>query len=198
MERRRCSAGNPQANDTHGEPVLAIPTQHNPLWFWTYHWYRDAQWAWMEPQHLHQILSVIRGGNCGSEEGFAYQILSSLVSTCSTCEYGVDPVAANRSVDILARVLLGYCYQTEQIIYNATGWNSSLAVDYATIWKLTLMNYNAGPGCVYDAVANAFKTTKGPIRWPDIVAHTSGDQCLRGLYYAQVITAKYFDFPPNQ
>jgi hypothetical protein len=137
-------------------------------------------------------------GTCATEEGIAYQILSSLVSTCRTCKYGIDPVAANRSVDILARVLLGYCYQTEQIIYNATGWFSGLAVDYATIWKMTLMNYNSGPGCVYDAVVKAFKATKGPIRWPDIVAHTSGDQCIRGIYYANIITAKYFNFPPNQ
>jgi hypothetical protein len=130
-------------------------------------------------------------GSCATKEGIAYQILSSLVSTCSTCEYGIDPAAAKRSVDILAQVLLGYCYQTEQIIYNATGWNPILAVDYATIWKLTLMNYNAGPQCVFNTVADAFKTTQGPVKWPDIVAHTTGPQCLRGLYYAQNITAKY-------
>jgi hypothetical protein len=103
------------------------------------------------------------GGNCAAKESIAYQILTSLVSSCVTCEYGIDPAAANRSVDILAQVLLGYCYQTEQIIYNATGWNPVLAVDYSTIWKLTLMNYNAGPGCVFTAVVNAYKTTNGPM-----------------------------------
>jgi hypothetical protein len=137
------------------------------------------------------------GGNCATKEGIAYQILSSLISTCVTCEYGIDPNAANRSVDILAEVVLGYCYQTEQLIYNATDWNPGLAVDYATIWKLTLMNYNAGPDCVFKAVAGAFKTTNGPVKWPDIVAHTSGEQCIRGMYYAENITAKYFNFPPT-
>ena len=127
----------------------------------------------------------------------AYQILSSLVTICPTCENGIDPVAASRSVDVLAQALLGYCYQTEQLIYNATGWNPSLAVDYATIWKLTLMNYNSGPQCIYDAIAEAFEETEGPIRWPDIVANTKGDQCLRGMYYAKTITTKYFDFPPS-
>jgi hypothetical protein len=135
--------------------------------------------------------SGLAGGTCATKEGVAYQILTSLISTCSTCEYGIDPEAAKRGVEILAQVLLGYCFQTEQIIYNATGWNPILAVDYATIWKLTLMNYNAGPQCVFNAVEDAFKTTKGPIKWPDIVAHTTGPQCLRGLYYAQNITAKY-------
>ena len=144
-----------------------------------------------------KFCSASAGGNCAIKESIAYQILISLVSTCVSCKYGIDPGAANRSVDILAQVLLGYCYQTEQIIYNATGWNPILAVDYPTIWKLTLMNYNAGPGCVYGAVAEAFETTNGPIRWPDIVVHTSGAQCLRGMYYAESITAKYFDFPPS-
>lgn len=135
-------------------------------------------------------------GNCITKGGLAYQILSSLISTCSTCEYGINPNAANQSIEVLANVLLGYCYQTEQMVYNATGWNPILAVNYATIWKLTLMNYNAGPQCVFSAVADAFKTTNGPIRWPDIVAHTKGDMCIRGLYYANTITKKYFDFPP--
>ena len=137
------------------------------------------------------------GGNCATKEGITYQILSSLVTICPSCENGIDPVAANRSVDVLAQALLGYCYQTEQLIYNATGWNPSLAVDYATIWKLTLMNYNSGPQCTYDAIAKAFKETEGPIRWPHIVANTTGDQCLRGMYYAKTITTKYFDFPPT-
>jgi hypothetical protein len=136
------------------------------------------------------------GGNCAIKESIAYQILTSLVSSCVSCKYGIDPDAANRSVDILAQVLLGYCYQAEQIVYNATGWNPILAVNYTTIWKLALMNYNAGPGCVFDAVVKAFKVTNGPIKWPDIVVETSGAQCLRGLYYAQSITAKYFNFPP--
>ena len=137
------------------------------------------------------------GANCATKEGIAYQILSSLVTICPTCENGIDPDAASRSVDVLAQALLGYCYQTEQLVYNATGWNPTLAVDYATIWKLTLMNYNAGPQCTYDAIAEAFKDTEGPIRWPDIVANTKGDQCLRGMYYARTITTKYFDFPPT-
>jgi len=137
------------------------------------------------------------GANCATKEGISYQILSSLVTVCPTCENGIDSEAASRSIDVLAEALLGYCYQTEQLVYNATGWNPSLAVDYATIWKLTLMNYNSGPGCAYAAIADAFEDTEGPIRWPDIVANTTGDQCLRGMYYANTITAKFFDFPPT-
>jgi hypothetical protein len=101
--------------------------------------------------------------NCVSDSGIVYQFLSSLIATCDTCEYGVDPILMSRSVDILAEVVLGHCFQTEQLIYNATDWPSSLVVDYATIWKLTLMNYTSGSGCVLDAVDKTFEITEGPM-----------------------------------
>ena len=150
------------------------------------------------PDLYAKVCPASAGGTCASNFGIADQILSSLISTCDTCEYGIDPNAANRSVDILAEVLLGYCYQTAQLTYNATGWHSSMVVDYATIWKLTLMDYNAGSQCVYDTIVSTFEATQGPINWSDISARVSGEQCIRGLNYANQITAKAFDFPPTE
>jgi len=69
-------------------------------------------------------------------------------------------------------------------------------VDYPTIWKLTLMDYNAGSECVFDSVAAAFKNTNGPVKWADIKAVTKDELCVRGMTYADNITAKYFNFPP--
>ena len=136
-------------------------------------------------------------GTCASNYYTANQILATLISTCETCEYGIDAYTANRSVDILAETLLGYCFQTEQLVYNATGWHSSLAVDYATIWKLTLMDYNAGSKCVLDTLEATFEATQGPMNWSDISAYVT-DECIRGLAYANQITAKVFDFPPAE
>ncbi|HSN94297.1 MAG TPA: hypothetical protein VLR89_04455, partial [Anaerolineaceae bacterium] len=118
------------------------------------------------------------------------------VATCPSCKYGIDPIIADRSVDILAEVVLGYCYQTARIVYNATERHSSLVVDYATIWKLTLMDYNAGSTCVYDAVKATFKKTQGRMDWAAISANVSGNLCIRGMTYANQITAKAFNFPP--
>ena len=137
------------------------------------------------------------GADCSTSYSIADQILVSLVDICPTCEYGIDMTKAHRSVNILAESLLGYCYQTEQLVYNATGWYSGYAVDYGTIWKLTLMDYNAGSQCVYDTLESTFDYTQGPMRWSDISAHVSGDLCIRGWSYANTITAKYFDFPPH-
>jgi len=136
------------------------------------------------------------GVDCVTDWRIADDILNSLVATCPTCPYGVNINVAYRSVDILAETLLGYCFQTAQMVYNATGWHSSWAVDYPTIWKLTLMNYNAGTQCTYDTIVKTFEYTEGPMRWSDVTANVSGEACIRGLAYANQITTKAFNFPP--
>jgi len=151
------------------------------------------QW---NPDLYAKVWPARAGSECVSNWLIADDILNSLVATCPTCPYGVDVNVANRSVDILAETLLGYCFQTAQRVYNATGWHSSVAVDYATIWKLTLMNYNAGTQCTYDTIVETFEYTKGPMRWSDVIANVSGEACVRGLAYANQITTKAFNFPP--
>jgi hypothetical protein len=145
-----------------------------------------------------KVCSASDSGNCTSDSLIVNQILSSLIATCDTCKYGINSNLVNYSVDILAEAVLGHCYQTSQIIFNATDWHPSLVVDYATIWKLTLMNYTAGPECVFDTIVSTFEFTEGPMNWSEISANVSGNNCIRGLTYANQITAKYFDFPPNK
>ena len=137
------------------------------------------------------------GVDCVESFAAAEQILATLVATCPECEYGIDTEAAFRSVEILAEILLGYCYQTAQLVANATGWRADLAVNYATIWKLTLMNYNSGSQCTYETLLSTFAFTQGPMNWSDISARVTGG-CGRGLWYANDITAPYFDFPPAE
>jgi hypothetical protein len=137
-------------------------------------------------------------GDCVTNISAAETILTSLVATCETCEYGIDQEQAYWSVDILAEALLGYCFQSERLVFNATSWHSSLAVDYATIWKLTLMNYNVGSVCVYNAIESTFERTQGPMNWSDIAANVSDGFCERGVFYVNQVTADYFGFPPSE
>ena len=146
-----------------------------------------------------KVCSGSDNANCTSDSGIVSQILfSSLIATCDTCKYGINSDLVNYSVDILAEAVLGHCHQTSQLIFNATDWHPNLVVDYATIWKLTLMNYTSGPGCVFDAIASTFEITEGPMDWSEISANVSGKHCIYGLEYANTITSKYFDFPPNE
>ena len=145
-----------------------------------------------------KVCSASNSGKCAADVSMINQLLYSLDATCETCKYGINTDLVNYGVDILAETVLGHCQQTSQLIYNATKWYPSLAVDYATIWKLTLMNYTAGPQCVFDALVSTFDMTDGPMTWDEISAHVSGEHCIYGLTYANEITSKYFDFPPNE
>jgi hypothetical protein len=137
------------------------------------------------------------GNTCAGQSLSAESLISMMVSTCPTCPNGIDLAKADNSVKILAKVVMSYCDQTAVLIYNATGWRSNLVVDYPTLWKLTLMNYNSGATCTYNSVAAAFKRTQGPVDWANITAVTYNSQCKRGIYYANQITANNFNFPPK-
>lgn len=138
------------------------------------------------------------GTTCGLDISTAQHILDQLVITCATCENGVDMSRASTSVDLLAHVLMGYCNQSAQLVFNASGWRSNLVVDYPTMWKIALMDYNAGSVCVEATLNETFKATQGPMKWSDILAHLQGDNCRRGAYYANQVTAKAYPFPPKQ
>lgn len=122
-------------------------------------------------------------------------LLSMMNAYCPTCTYGIDIPKAEDSIILLAETLLAYCKQTTQIIYNATKLDAADVVDYPTVWRLTLLNYNAGPVCAYDAVNNNFKLgTK--LRWVGIAGKLRTNLCIRGVGYVDTITAPYYDFGP--
>jgi hypothetical protein len=144
-----------------------------------------------------KICSTSTNVNCQEEDGIVNQFLTSMIATCDACKNGVDQNLVNYSVDILAESVLGHCYQTSQLVYNATDWYPSLVVDYATLWKLTLIDYTSGPNCVYDTVLATFKKTEGPMSWSEISSNIPKGNCEYGLNYANTITSRYFDFPPD-
>ncbi len=148
-----------------------------------------------------QLLAIVCGSssnNCIADNVTVEMMFSQMVNTCPTCKTGINTDQANYSVKLLANVVYSYCDQTTHLIFNATGWRSNLVVDYGTLWKLSLMNYNAGATCVYDSVRDAFKRTNGPIDWPNIVAVTTDSLCKRGVSYANQVTRNDYNFPPTQ
>jgi hypothetical protein len=124
-------------------------------------------------------------------------LLGLMNASCPTCPYKIDIEKGQKSVYYIAESLLGYCNQTTQLVSNATFRTPSSVVDYATIWKLTLFNYNVGPTCVYNAVMKAYEAKQGAIRWNDIVPYVSDAYCQRGVYYANRITEKFYNFTPK-
>ena len=125
----------------------------------------------------------------------ASQLLFTMDASCPTCPLKINVPKAEQSIIYIAEALLGYCRQTSQVVYNATNKNPGNVVDYATIWKLTLLNYNTGPSCVYNAVNLTYDTNSGSILdWDTISNRIKSDSCLRGVPYVENITGKYYDF----
>jgi hypothetical protein len=65
------------------------------------------------------------------------------------------------------------------------------------MWKLTLLNYNAGPQCVFNALDAAYTPTTGRLSWGSIASRISGAFCEAGLDYVNNITSQYYTFSPT-
>jgi hypothetical protein len=79
-------------------------------------------------------------------------LLQSVNATCKGCPLGIDLERADYSVGIFARTLLANCEQAGKIIENVTGRPAGESASYEDLWRFTLANYNAGAGCLADAV----------------------------------------------
>jgi hypothetical protein len=156
------------------------------------------------PSLYQNVCETVNNGPCPhpyfqtsrpSDLVLAGNLLSLMDSYCPDCEYRVDIPKAKQSISYISQILLGYCRQTTQVVYNATETYSSNTVDYATIWKLTLLNYNAGPGCVYNAVKASYNPINpNKITWGLISANSTSAACRQGVLYVDAITQKYYNF----
>jgi len=71
---------------------------------------------------------------------------------CPNCILGLDLSQSDFSIGIFAHTLLANCEQTGMIIHNLTTLSPGDAASYDDLWRFTLVNYNAGPGCLAEAI----------------------------------------------
>ncbi len=79
-------------------------------------------------------------------------LVQSVDATCATCPLGLDLARADFSVSVFARTLLANCEQAGQAVTEITSDVPGENVSYEDMWRFTLVNYNAGVGCLYDAL----------------------------------------------
>jgi hypothetical protein len=107
-------------------------------------------------------------------------------ASCPECPNGIDLTKANYSIGVFARGLLANCEQVNQIIYNTTGNKAGEVSFYEDLWKFTLVNYNAGSGCLYNAIELAAKNNY-PITWEGVKIFLEPGPCQASIDYVEDI-----------
>lgn len=111
-------------------------------------------------------------------------------STCENCPLGIDLSQAKFSIRVFAESLLGNCLQISQIIFNNTEKKPGEVSSFVDLWKYTLANYNAGPGCIGDAIQRAWDENQ-KINW-DLVTQKMDPVCQLSVKYIEDVT----NYPP--
>jgi hypothetical protein len=124
----------------------------------------DTTLIW-NPSFYHQFCPlVLSSEECGKgymhldeEQQFALRrgLIGSVNATCQECPLGLDLTQADFSVSVFAHTLLANCEQAGRVVRNLTGNTPGDVASYEEMWKFTLVNYNAGPGCLGDAIEGA-------------------------------------------
>jgi hypothetical protein len=105
---------------------------------------------------------------------------------CDNCSYGIDLAHAQSTIDVFAATIKANCEQTSYIVYDVTNQTPGVIATYEDLWRFTLVNYNAGPGCLQSALEQSWALNRN-LSW-DSVATRFSSGCIGALTYVDRIT----------
>jgi hypothetical protein len=115
---------------------------------------------------------------------------------CQDCPIGIDLTRADFSVGIFAETLLANCEQVGRMVQNTSGERPGQVVGFEDLWRFTLANYNAGPGCLTLALKAAWGQTR-TLTWQSVSARFS-PACQHTLAYVKRVSqVSPDDLPPG-
>lgn len=106
---------------------------------------------------------------------------------CLECPTGVDLKNTYFSMPLFANILRSNCDQIAQIIHNATGERAGAVSDYEDLWRFTIANYHAGPGCISFGIHMAWNSGAGVLTWENVSANLT-ESCQGVIPYVDKIT----------
>ena len=105
------------------------------------------------------------------QEYLRLALFDAVNANCEECPLGIDLDRANFSIGVFAHTLLANCEQAGQLVENVTaGKPAGESATYEDLWKFTMVNYNAGPGCLGDALDVAVGDEDG-LTWENVASH---------------------------
>jgi hypothetical protein len=114
-------------------------------------------------------------------------LIDAVNATCEDCPLGIDLDRANFSIGVFAHTLLANCEQTGQLVENITGNSAGKSATYEDLWKFTLVNYNAGPGCLGDALDITIGEGQD-LTWENLSTHLVDPACQGAVDYVNEIS----------
>jgi hypothetical protein len=139
----------------------------------------DVTLLWNQPFFEQFCPSVLEDATCRlgyphitdeQRDTLRQALVSSVDAFCPDCPLGLDLGEAEASVSIFAETLLANCAQTSKVLelnYENPGESD---VSYEDLWRFTLVNYNAGAGCLGLAVNEAYVYNE-PLDWEHVSSH---------------------------
>jgi len=182
-------------------------SRESQLWPGTYHSYREAGLGQMtekgadtvllwNPEFFAQFCPLVLGrdtcdlgfGNLKANEQNILRgaLVRKVNASCADCPMGIDLTQANFSVRVFAEGLRGNCEQVSRIITDVTEKSAGELSSYVDLWKFTLVNYNAGSGCLARAV-NKVWNAGAPMTWENLISYLE-PVCRGGADYVNDIT----------
>lgn len=114
-------------------------------------------------------------------------LVNEVDASCQDCATGIDISQASFSVRVFAEGLLANCEQVGRAMRNITGVEPGQSASYEDLWRLTLVNYNAGPGCLGKALNQALSAGE-PLDWQHVSSYL-GPACQPAVGYVEDISA---------
>lgn len=140
------------------------------------------------PLVLNQAYCDLKWGNLEATEQAMLRgaLVNKVNASCPDCPTGIDISQAHYSVRVFAEGLLANCEQTGRILRNLTGLEPGLSSSYEDLWRFTLINYNAGPGCLSNAI-NAARAGGQQLTWANVTARLE-PACQAAIGYVEDIS----------
>lgn len=140
------------------------------------------------PLMLDQSYCALGWGNLGATEQNLLRgaLVTKVNASCPDCPTGIDLTEANYSVRVFAEGMLANCEQVGRIITNLTGFNPGQVSSYEDLWRFTLVNYNAGAGCLSNAIENAWYGNQA-LDWQSVSSYLE-PACQGSIGYVEDIS----------
>ena len=149
------------------------------------------------PLVLHRDRCVRGFGNitAGEQALLRGALVRKVNAACPECPAGIDLTQAQFSVRVFAEGMIANCEQVDRIINNITGQPTNQLASFEDLWRFTLVNYNAGPGCLSTAIRRTYQS--GSLLTWDAVSANLDEVCQLSRKYVLDISEKLSGIQPT-